>query len=627
MTEAAWRIESAGSALLLELELLVLSIGSDTVVVVGGGHAGVEAAWAANARGCRVLLLTLDPAAIGRMSCNPSVGGLAKGQLAREVDALGGLMGIAADHASIQFRMLNTRKGPAVQGPRAQVDKQAYSAFLRRAMESAPGIEIRSGQVRRIIQEQKTGRLAALELTDGSRIPTRTAVLTTGTFLRGLMHVGDRRTAGGRIGEAPAHALSESLSALGLELVRLKTGTPPRIDARSVDLSALPTHGGSPDDGRFSFRVEPPSGRPSIDSHTTETTPQTLELVRENLHLSPYGRGALDSTGPRYCPSIEDKVVRFAEKERHRLFIEHETVHGHSLYLNGLSNCLPADVQQRMVHTVPGLAGAKMLRPGYAVEYDAVPAWQLDPSLMCRAVQGLFLAGQINGTSGYEEAAAQGVMAGLNAARYLADESAAVLGRHEAYIGVLLDDLATRSPREPYRMFTSRAEYRLLLRQDNADRRLMPRAHAWGLLTDDALAPLERKEAAIRGALRSLGGADAPARRSLRRGADWGGVVAEFPRLASQVLNEDERQQVEWDVRYEGYVERQARQVEKVAKLAAVRLPADLDYSAMSALRLEAREVLARVRPADLGQASRLPGVTRSDLALLALTRSARAPA
>ncbi len=597
---------------------------SDEVVVIGGGHAGVEAAWAARARGCRVLLLTLDPAAIGRMSCNPSVGGLAKGQLAREVDALGGLMGIAADRAAMQFRMLNTRKGPAVQGPRAQVDKQVYAGFVRATISDAPGIEVRRGQVRRILEE--AGRLVGLELTDGSRVPTRAAVLTTGTFLRGLMHVGDRRTAGGRVGEAPAAELSASLSALGLELVRLKTGTPPRVDARSVDLSALPAHGGAPDDGRFSFRVEPPAGRPRVDSHATATTAATHDLVRAHLHESPYGRGALESAGPRYCPSVEDKVVRFAHKESHRVFVERETLRGNSLYLNGLSNCLPAAVQERLVHTVPGLAGARMLRPGYAVEYDAVPAWQLEPTLMCRAVEGLFLAGQINGTSGYEEAAAQGVMAGLNAARHAAGEEGVVLARHEAYIGVLLDDLATRSPREPYRMFTSRAEFRLLLRQDNADRRLMRSAHAWGLLGDRDLEALERKEAAIARGQRALGGADAPARRALRRGVAWDALLDEHPRLADVALTADEATQLELDVRYEGYVERQARLVEKVERLAAVALPADLDYASMDALRLEAREVLSKVRPRDLGQASRLPGVTRSDLALLALSRPGRAP-
>jgi len=593
------------------------------LIVVGGGHAGIEAAWAARACGCSVQLVTLDPAAIGRMSCNPSVGGLAKGQLAREVDALGGLMGHAADASCMQFRLLNTRKGPAVQSPRAQVDKEAYAAYLRRFMTGSEGIEVITGQVSAVLEEG--GVLQGLELSDGRRLPARAAVLTTGTFLRGLMHVGDRRTAGGRVDEAPASALSGSLTALGLELVRLKTGTPPRIDRESVDLAGLEVHGGSPDDGCFSFRVPPPVGRVEVCTHATATTEATHALVREHLHLSPYGRGALESVGPRYCPSIEDKVVRFADRDHHRVFVERETRTGRSLYLNGLSNCLPVEVQERLVASVPGLATARLLRPGYAVEYDAVPAWQLHPDLQCRAVSGLYLAGQINGTSGYEEAAAQGLMAGLNAARSLRGEEGVVLGRHEAYIGVLVDDLVTSSPREPYRMFTSRAEYRLLLRQDNADRRLMPRAVACGLLPEAALEGLQRKEARLAAAQRALGADDSEARRALRGGASWADLRRATPALAllTPELDALEAEQLELDVRYAGYVERQRQQVAAVSALSELRLPPDLDYRAMSALGLEAREVLARVRPVDLAQAARLSGVTRSDLALLALSRGA----
>lgn len=587
------------------------------VVVVGGGHAGVEAALAARRAGASVLLVTLDPRAIGRMSCNPSVGGLAKGQLAREVDALGGLMGVAADQAATQFRMLNTRKGPAVQGPRAQVDRERYAAFVRATVEATPGLAVLAGQV--VAVHERAGRLEALELADGSRLRPRAAVLTTGTFLRGLMHVGERASAGGRVGEAPAARLSASLSALGLELVRLKTGTPPRVHRDSVDLDALPSHAGSPDDGRFSFRVEPPAGRPSLPTWRTDTVPATHELVRQHLHRSPYGRGALESTGPRYCPSVEDKVVRFADREHHRVFIERETVEGPSLYLNGLSNCLPAPVQEQLVRSVPGLERARLLRPGYAVEYDALPACQLRPTLECRAVAGLFLAGQVNGTSGYEEAAGQGLMAGLNAARHGRGEPGAVLGRDQAYIGVLIDDLTTLSPVEPYRMFTSRAEFRLSLRQDNADRRLVPLAHRWGLVDEATAECLATREQRLAAAQRALGQDDAPRRRDLRRGRDWSALTAEHDDLAALGLDATDAEQLELDVRYAGYLERQQRQVDKLAGLRATTLPDALDYAGLAALRHEAREVLARARPADLAQASRLAGVTPADLSVLAL--------
>ncbi|MHC4846125.1 MAG: tRNA uridine-5-carboxymethylaminomethyl(34) synthesis enzyme MnmG [Planctomycetota bacterium] len=592
------------------------------VLVVGGGHAGVEAALAAARLGAAVSLITLDPAAIGRMSCNPAVGGLAKGQLVREIDALGGLMGEAGDAAATQFRMLNTRKGPAVRSPRAQVDHKAYAAFVRRRVLATERIEVIAGQAAAVIE--RGGRFLGFTLSDGRRVHGDAAVLTTGTFLRGLMHVGDARSAGGRVGEAPAAELSASLSALGLSLVRLKTGTPPRVHRDSVDLAGLQQVLGPPGTQGFSFRVAPPAGRPSLATARTETTPATHEIVRDALHLSPYGRGALEGTGPRYCPSLEDKVARFAHKPSHRVFVEHETVDGPSMYLNGLSMCLPAEVQERVVRSVPGLERARMLRPGYAVEYDAVPAFQLRPTLECRAASGLFLAGQINGTSGYEEAAAQGLMAGLNATRAARDEPGVVLGRHEAYVGVLVDDLVTSSPTEPYRMFTSRAEHRLLLRQDNADRRLMPRAHAWGLITDAEHERVLRKEAAVARAQERLGGENAPDRRRLRAGGSWSTLDAADD--CADLLPED-IEQVELDVRYEGYVDRQTRMIERVAAMEAVPLPEGFDYLGMEALGLEAREVLHKLRPAHLGQAGRLAGVTRADLQLLALTTARPAPA
>jgi tRNA uridine 5-carboxymethylaminomethyl modification enzyme len=401
--------------------------------------------------------------------------------------------------------------------------------------------------------------------------------------------------------------------------VRLKTGTPPRIDARSVDLARLPHFVSAPDTGAFSVRVAPPPGRPALPTWRTDTCAATHDLLREHMHLSPYGRGALQGTGPRYCPSLEDKVVRFADKLAHRVYVERETLGGHSLYLNGMSMCLPADVQEAVVRSVPGLQGARMLRPGYAVEYDAVPAWQLRATLECRAAAGLYLAGQINGTSGYEEAAAQGLVAGLNAARAAHGLPGVVFGRHEAYVGVLVDDLVTRCPTEPYRMFTSRAEHRLVLRQDNADRRLVPRAVALGLLDEAAGQRQAAREARITRATEALGPAR---RRRLCAGTGYADLAREDPDLQALALGADEAEQVELDLRYAGYVERQSRLTERLSALARTRLPEDLDYASMAALGREAREVLARVRPADLGQAGRLAGVTPADLQLLALQRA-----
>ncbi len=607
------------------------------IVVVGAGHAGAEAALAAARLGRRVAVVTLRLAHVGRLSCNPAVGGLAKGQLVREIDALGGLIARAADASTIQFRRLNTRRGLAVQASRAQVDVDRYPAAVRAALAGDPRITLVEGEVTAIRLDG--GRAAGVRLADGSEIPGRAVVLTTGTFLGGVLHRGERRTPGGRLGDPPAGRLSAQLRALGLRLARLKTGTTPRLDAATIRWDRLEPQEDVPG-GHFSFT--PPARRlPRRRCYLAATNPRTHDLVRGALHRSPLHTGAITGRGPRYCPSIEDKVVRFADRERHHLFVEPEGLDTPRVYLNGLSTSLPEPVQEDMVHSIAGLEEARILQYGYAVEYDMADPRDLDRGLQHRGVPGLYLAGQVNGTSGYEEAAAQGLVAGVSAA--LGEPF--VLGREEAYIGVLVDDLVTRGVGgEPYRMFSSRAEHRLLLREDNADRRLMPRARALGLLGDaawarfqDKLAAIEAGEAWARGArllpdaettarFEALG--SAPPRRPLtaaellrRPEIDWAALGALFPDRPD--LDPEAAEQVVTDLKYEGYLARERARAEHTRRMAATRLPPDLDFR-LPGISHEVAERLAAARPATLGEAARLPGVTPAAIDVLALVLARR---
>lgn len=571
------------------------------VLVVGAGHAGCEAAHAAARLGAPTTLLTLRREAVGRLSCNPAVGGLAKGQLVREIDALGGLMARVTDATTIQFRRLNTRKGLALRSSRAQVDVDLYPAELRRRLEATPGLEILEGEAEEILVD---GRVRGLRLTDGRRLEADAVVLTTGTFLGAVMHRGEERVVGGRVGEGAAHALSANLRALGLRLGRLKTGTTPRLHRDSVAWAELEAQ---PDaiDGRFSFHG-PPSALPRVDCHLAWTTAETHRIILDNLDRSPLFAGAITGRGPRYCPSIEDKVVRFGDKERHQLFLEPEGLRSERVYVNGLSTSLPVDIQLALVRSIPGLAHAEILQPGYAVEYDFADPTDLDPDLGHRAVPGLFCAGQINGTSGYEEAAAQGLVAGCAAAgRPLR------LRRDEAYIGVMVDDLVHRGVGgEPYRMFPSRAEHRLHLREDNADRRLSPRGREIGLLDEPSWLRFTARLAAIE-ALR----ARAPA--ALRRPeVGWADV---FPDADPEV-----GEQVETDLKYEGYLRREARRLAEARRLEDQPLDG-IEFSAIAALSMEVRERLAAHRPPTLGAAARLPGVTPAAVQVLTLVLARRA--
>ena len=598
------------------------------VAVVGGGHAGIEAALAAARLGASVALVTFRVDKLGEMSCNPAIGGLGKGQLVREVDALGGAMGRIADATGIQFRMLNTAKGAAVQAPRAQSDRHRYREAALACVRAAAGVTIVEGAVERLARHPHDGGVCGVELADGRALAARAVVLTTGTFLAAVMHTGERQSAGGRAGEAAAVGLSRELAGLGLELARLKTGTPPRLAHDSIAWDALEEQRGDRVPQPFSFATDR-ARFPALEQiacHVTWTNPATHAWIRDNLARAPMYAGRIQGVGPRYCPSIEDKVVRFAERERHQVFLEPESLARDVVYVNGVSTSLPAEIQEAFVHTIAGLERARFLRHGYAVEYDCVLPSQLAETLAVRRVPGLFLAGQINGTSGYEEAAAQGLMAGANAALWVQDRAPFVLGRHEAYVGVLVDDLVVSQPTEPYRMFTSRAEYRLLLSQDSADRRLASRAGALGLVDQAALERVAAKEQRLALARAVLARVRAPEqghktlaellRRPAVRLAD---LAQRHPELGELELDLDTSAALESELKYAGYVAREREDVLRLGRQDALAIPDDLDYAAIGGLAREAREKLGRLRPRTLGAASRIAGVRPPDVALLAV--------